>query len=67
MKTANGHMLILLLCFVQKFVVYILYFQGVIAKSLLYIYTFKWKNHFCELKGDVGMSVHEKEREQEDA
>ena len=71
MKTANGHMLILLLCFVQKFVVYILYFQrsrnGVIAKSLLNIYTFKWKNHFCEMKGDVGMSVHEKEREQEDA
>ena len=27
----------------------------------------KWKNHFCEMKGDVGMSVHEKEREQEDA
>ena len=26
----------------------------------------KWKNHFCEMKGDVGMSVHEKEREQED-
>ena len=25
------------------------------------------KNHFCEMKGDVGMSVHEKEREQEDA
>ena len=22
----------------------------------------KWKNHFYEMKGDVGMSVHEKER-----
>ena len=21
-----------------------------------------WKNHFCEIKGDVGMSHHEKER-----
>ncbi|CAI8029653.1 hypothetical protein GBAR_LOCUS16827, partial [Geodia barretti] len=21
----------------------------------------KWKNHFCEMKGDVGMSHHEKE------
>ena len=31
--------------------------------SLLY----KWKNHFFEMKGDVGMSSHEKEREQEDA
>ena len=27
----------------------------------------KWKNHFNEMKGDVGMSVHEKERKQEDA
>ena len=22
----------------------------------------KWKNHFDEMKGDVGMSIHEKER-----
>ena len=22
----------------------------------------KWKNHFCEMKGDVGMSVHETRR-----
>ena len=28
---------------------------------------YKWKNHFSEMKGDVGMSVHEKEGEQEDA
>ena len=28
---------------------------------------YKWKNHFYEMKGDVGMSRHEKEREQEDA
>ena len=27
----------------------------------------KWKNHFYEMKGDVGISVHEKERKQEDA
>ena len=27
---------------------------------------YKWKNHFYEMKGDVGMSVHEKERKQED-
>ena len=27
----------------------------------------KWKSHFFEMKGDVGMSSHEKEREQEDA
>ena len=27
----------------------------------------KWKNRFSEMKGDVGMSVHEKEGEQEDA
>ena len=25
------------------------------------------ENHFSEMKGDVGMSPHEKEREQEDA
>ena len=30
-------------------------------------YIYKWKNHFYEMKGDVGMSVHEKERKQEDA
>ena len=23
-------------------------------------YYYKWKNHFVEMKGDVGMSVHEK-------
>ena len=28
---------------------------------------YKWKNHFYEMKGDVGMSVHEKKRKQEDA
>ena len=27
----------------------------------------KSKNHFYEMKGDVGMSGHEKERKQEDA
>ena len=27
----------------------------------------KWKNHFSEMKGDVGMSPHEKEGEQGDA
>ena len=28
---------------------------------------YKWKNHFSEMKEDVGMSPYEKEREQEDA
>ena len=27
---------------------------------------YKWKNHFSEMKGDVGMSPHEKGGEQED-
>ena len=27
----------------------------------------KWKNHFSEMKEDVGVSAHEKEGEQEDA
>ena len=30
-------------------------------------YIYKWKNHFSEMKGDVGMSPHEKEGEQGDA
>ena len=30
-------------------------------------YVYMWKNHFCEMKGDVWMPQHEKEREQEDA
>ena len=25
-------------------------------------FEYKWKNHFYEMKGDVGMSLHEKER-----
>ena len=25
------------------------------------MYNYKWKNHFSEMKGDVGMSHHEKE------
>ena len=29
-----------------------------IGNTILY----KWKNHFYEMKGDVGMSLHEKER-----
>ena len=33
------------------------------GSSMLY----KWKYHFTEMKGDVGMSRHKKEREQEDA
>ena len=28
---------------------------------------YKWKNHFYKMKGDVGMSGHEKEGKQEDA
>ena len=28
---------------------------------------YNMKNHFSEMKGDVGMSLHEKEGEQEDA
>ena len=31
------------------------------------LYCYKWKNHFAEMKGDVGMSLHEKEGEQEHA
>ena len=30
------------------------------------VMAYKWKNHFSEMKGDVGMSLHEKEGEQED-
>ena len=26
------------------------------------VFNYKWKNHFYEMKGDVGMSLHEKER-----
>ena len=33
---------------------------------LLERHVYKWKNHFSEMKGDVGMSLHEKEGEQED-
>ena len=30
--------------------------------SCHYIFSNKWENHFYEMKGDVGMSFHEKER-----
>ena len=33
----------------------------------VHTYIHKWKKHFSEMKGDVGMSLHEKEGEQEDA
>ena len=39
--------------------------QGI--NNSMYTQVYKWKNHFYEMKGDVGMSVHEKERKQEDA
>ena len=34
-----------------------------VSQAILY----KWKNHFSEMKGNVGMSPHEKEDKQEDA
>ena len=34
------------------------YFTEYVTMLLYY----KWKNHFYEMKGDVGMSLHEKER-----
>ena len=39
---------------------------GLLRKIMMMMMN-KWKNHFYEMKGDVGMSVHEKERKQEDA
>ena len=42
-------------------------FLCVLCFLLCFLYVYKWKNHFYEMKGDVGMSVHEKERKQEDA
>ena len=41
--------------------------QTITMQSLSSILLYKWKNHFSEMKGDVGMSLHEKEGEQEDA
>ena len=37
------------------------------CRSVINHIYYKWKNHFSEMKGDVGMSLHEKEGEQEDA
>ena len=37
------------------------------ARVYVGLYINKWKNHFYKMKGDVGMSGHEKERKQEDA
>ena len=36
--------------------------QGTVAWDFpcVHCYIHKWKNHFVEMKGDVGMSVHEK-------
>ena len=30
-------------------------------RTLQWLWLHKWKNHFSEMKGDVGMSHHEKE------
>ena len=35
----------------------VLYLKSSLSEAVLY----KWKNHFSEMKGDVGMSRHEKE------
>ena len=40
-----------------------LHFSALVSIVILY----KWKNHLYKMKGDVGMSGHEKERKQEDA
>ena len=40
---------------------------AVLRRVLATYICYKWKNHFYEMKGDVGVSVHEKERKQEDA
>ena len=34
------------------------FYHKVLPEAICY----KWKNHFYEMKGDVGMSLHEKER-----
>ena len=34
---------------------------GLLRKIMMMMMN-KWKNHFYEMKGDVGMSLHEKER-----
>ena len=35
---------------------------NIISAAKLWRFVYKWKNHFYEMKGDVGMSLHEKER-----
>ena len=40
---------------------------GSIFPDSIHVIFDKWKNHFSEMKGDVGMSPHEIEKEQEDA
>ena len=37
-----------------------------LTKNAMHCIEYRWKNHFSEVKGDVGMSVHEKVGEQED-
>ena len=34
----------------------------VVLQIAMTVYYYKWKNRFYEMKGDVGMSLHEKER-----
>ena len=35
---------------------------GLLKKMMMIDEEYKWKNHFYEMKGDVGMSLYEKER-----
>ena len=53
----------------QYFLLWIVVSYWLLATSPVLISStiYKRKNHFYEMKGDVGMSVHEKERKQEDA
>ena len=54
------HFYFLLSIFYEQFsILYIFYISYFLMKSFIFFY--KWKNHFYEMKGDVGMSLHEKE------
>ena len=51
-----------LLVFIDSFEPTQIFHHSVLLKFRSQLYIYKWKNHFYEMKGDVGMSLHEKER-----
>ena len=61
MNTDYGCAVVLGILLRVQFQTHTIGWKNFLLEAILY----KWKNHFYKMKGDVGMSGHEKERKQD--